>query len=42
MTATPLLDTTDSRSPADSPMANKTTKKPTTKGKAKGDNAKVT
>ncbi len=37
MTATPILDTTDSRSPADSPMANETTKKPTAKGKAKGD-----
>ena len=33
---------TDSRSPADSPMANETTKKPTTKGKAKGEDAKVT
>ncbi len=37
MTATPLLDTTDSRSPADFPLVDETTKKPIAKGKAMGD-----
>ena len=37
MTATPILDTTDSRSPADFPLVDETTKKPIVKGKVKGD-----